>query len=224
MGNSARSKIAWMDVPPLRYDLIPEVSHTSLRYVEEIALVTTAATYQYGAFKAHGLNDPRVAVGGHQPYEFDQWGLSYNGYVVLRSRITLKVTPYSANTSPGYVWVWRKGSHDIGFAGNDVNQNFEQDAQGIQSAIIMAPGGEDRPVVLQCNYDVLLDSGEVSYMSMIGSAYGGIAAVGLATDPATVVEYQIATYGASGTIFGCYMIVSIDYDVLFYGRQPPASS
>lgn len=40
-------------------------------------------------YRANGMYDPEVAVGGHQPRGFDQLAAFYNKYLVIKARITV---------------------------------------------------------------------------------------------------------------------------------------
>lgn len=45
------------------------------------------------AMRANGMFDPEVALGGHQPYYFDQIGALYNHFTVIKSKMTVRAVP-----------------------------------------------------------------------------------------------------------------------------------
>lgn len=82
--------------PPSSNIGIPRMRLVTLRYADTFTLdpsvAVPLANYYY---LANGLNDPQVAVGGHQPLGFDQWCQFYSKYIVIASVMRLRV----ANTS-----------------------------------------------------------------------------------------------------------------------------
>lgn len=67
-----------------------------MRYVEYFTLDPTVANSVAFIFRANGCFDPNVAIGGHQPYGFDQWMGFYNHFTVLGSKITCRFMPGSS--------------------------------------------------------------------------------------------------------------------------------
>lgn len=65
----------------------------NLRYVEQITLVSTVGLLDSYTFSANSIHDPNVTGVGHQPMGHDTWASLYNHYVVLGSKITIKVAP-----------------------------------------------------------------------------------------------------------------------------------
>lgn len=77
----------------------PKRAKMTHKYFEIATLVATGGAFQVTNYRANGMYDPTVAVGGHQPIYFDQMAAIYRHWVVLGSKIT--VTPVS--TAPnGY--------------------------------------------------------------------------------------------------------------------------
>lgn len=70
---------------------MPTTKIANLRYVETTNVACTTGVLNEILWRANGIYDPRVAVGGHQPMGFDQWSVLYNHYVVVGSKITIKV-------------------------------------------------------------------------------------------------------------------------------------
>lgn len=62
-----------------------------LRYVSTENLAgPTAATVRTIEFRANGMYDPDVRVGGHQPYGFDQVMLGYGKFTVVKASMTVE--------------------------------------------------------------------------------------------------------------------------------------
>jgi len=65
----------------------PYGSFVDSRYVSVDNLAgPTAATIRTIEFRANGMYDPDVRVGGHQPYGFDQIMLGYGKFTVVESK------------------------------------------------------------------------------------------------------------------------------------------
>jgi len=70
----------------------PIKAKTCLRYVEDLggALNPGGGSYAQLFWKTNGLFDPNDALGGHQPYGFDQYAALYNHYKVWKSVCTVE--------------------------------------------------------------------------------------------------------------------------------------
>jgi hypothetical protein len=68
---------------------MPLSLHTKLRYHESFSLNPGAGTFAAAFYRANGLFDPTVAVGGHQPSGFDQLMQFYNHFTVVGADATL---------------------------------------------------------------------------------------------------------------------------------------
>jgi len=60
-----------------------------------------AGALGFAYFRANGMYDPNVAIGGHQPYGFDQWCAMYRRFCVHSSTIDVRCMPNA--TSNGIV-------------------------------------------------------------------------------------------------------------------------
>lgn len=81
-----------------KYIGFPANKVVRMRY-HEVLNQPIGATQSSFFYKANGLNDPRVAAGGHQPLGHDQWNQFYNHYVVLGSKATFTITG-TTNAAP----------------------------------------------------------------------------------------------------------------------------
>jgi len=72
-----------------------------LTYCDTFALDPGANVVAGKIFRANGLFDPDVSLGGHQPYGFDQLMSIYNRFIVLGSKITITAVP--AQTTNAYM-------------------------------------------------------------------------------------------------------------------------
>lgn len=64
-----------------------------LTYCDNIVLDPGANVTAGKVFRANGMYDPDTALGGHQPYGFDQLMALYNRFVVLGAKITITAVP-----------------------------------------------------------------------------------------------------------------------------------
>lgn len=83
--------------------VFPKTLKTVLRYVERANLSAPTSSYNQVFFKCNGLFDPTDALGGHQPYGFDQYAAIYNHYKVYKSRITVQWNAYDSSPPEGLV-------------------------------------------------------------------------------------------------------------------------
>lgn len=70
-----------------------------LTYCDNIVLDPGANVTAGKVFRANGMYDPDTALGGHQPYGFDQLMALYNRYVVLGAKITITAVPAASFAS-----------------------------------------------------------------------------------------------------------------------------
>ena len=71
----------------------PQKKTVRLRYAQEIAINTGAASITTHIFRANAMFDPDYTGTGHQPSNFDRWMAIYDHYTVLQSKITARYTP-----------------------------------------------------------------------------------------------------------------------------------
>lgn len=76
-----------------------------LRYVEQNTQTSTTGGLQTWVWSANGLYDPNISSTGHQPMGFDQWANLFNHYVVLGSKITIRVSQRDGSSNPFYYGV-----------------------------------------------------------------------------------------------------------------------
>lgn len=221
MGN-LESRLRWTDVPRLTYDLMPDATRTSLRWANEFAVTWAAAGVGGFSVGANMLLDPG-STSANDAYEFTQWSLLYNYFLVTRSTVRYHISPYVANTAPSYVWTWLDSHYETGLPGGvSIALNMGFDTNQIQTAYIMSAHGEDAPQKLSTHYDYCVDSGEATYMSGIGSPWGGTAGA-VPVDPVIQPAFQLTCTGGAGTAGGLYIIAQMDSEVIFYGRRPPGA-
>jgi hypothetical protein len=81
----------------------PELIRTQLRYTDVFQLVatSTAVARVYGG---NCLWDPYLAVGGHQPSNFDNWTRLYGFYTVLGVRATLSYFNDTTSSAQPAAW------------------------------------------------------------------------------------------------------------------------
>lgn len=79
---------------------IPSSTVVRLRYATECNFQTDVYAGQYKSFRANGLYDPDVQLGGHQPMGFTYYKDNFHEYVVIGSKATYNYT--IANSSSNY--------------------------------------------------------------------------------------------------------------------------
>ena len=77
-----------------------------MNYQEELTLDPPGVGLDYATYSASGMYDPKLALGGHQPYGLDQLTAIYKYNRVISSTLTLTpVESAVADTTPCYVAV-----------------------------------------------------------------------------------------------------------------------
>lgn len=72
-----------------------------LRYATRLNLdAPIDGTPVHNGYRANGMYDPNMALGGHQPMGFDQWMTVYDHFTVLGSKITVRYVPNTTTAFP----------------------------------------------------------------------------------------------------------------------------
>lgn len=83
---------------PRSLALLPKRHIAKLKYVETFVLDPISLGIADTLFKANGLYDPYVAVGGHQPLGFDQMMSLYKRFFVLGCKVSAKFASKDASS------------------------------------------------------------------------------------------------------------------------------
>lgn len=78
---------------------IPDKMTITHKYCELVNITTAAGGMGRYQFSANGMYDPNTTGTGHQPMYFDQLSALYNHYVVIGSKIKVRLVPYN-NAQP----------------------------------------------------------------------------------------------------------------------------
>lgn len=101
-GQKHKARNTRMTVPRKKLGF-PQSLRTTLRYVTTKKFdVTSFENVQYESFRANGMFDPEVSLGGHQPRGFDQCMALYKSFTVLGSKISINVV-YDGYDGPATV-------------------------------------------------------------------------------------------------------------------------
>lgn len=89
-----RSRLS--QIYPIAMSSFPSLKPITLKYVERIDLTSAVGVVNSNKFRLNSLFDPDFAVGGHQPFLFDQWAQFYGSYNVKRCKVTLTIAAVGA--------------------------------------------------------------------------------------------------------------------------------
>lgn len=78
---------------------MPKTKRTTLRYCNQVQLVSTGGTLAEHFMSANSLFDPDTTGVGHQPMGFDQWSVLYNHYIVSGAKISVKKVATTLNNA-----------------------------------------------------------------------------------------------------------------------------
>lgn len=88
----------------------PDILETTLVYADHILLSSSAGNLLPNKYyNMNGLYDPDPALGGGQPYWFDQLSAVYSRYAVIGSKITVDFTHSNPTLDTGDVGPWVVG-------------------------------------------------------------------------------------------------------------------
>lgn len=185
----------------------PDKLQVAHRYVEGNELQAASVSIARLTYKANGMYDPQDAVGGHQPYGFDQMTPIYDHYVVTQSRIKATFLPNYPNepsssatdTGPFICFCYLD---DDTTGSTDINTIVE--SQNPNSCKILP--GNGGPVVIYSKWSPARKFGS---NPLDNSRLQGTAAA----DPTELSHYHVGMYNTSaitGTRY-VYVLVEIEY-------------
>lgn len=94
-------------IPRRTFNGIPNRYRTKLHYVDVLTSTTTAGSNSYWVYQS-SLFDPYYAVGGHQPYYFDQIAAMYSNYRVYGFSYKMDCQLLTSNSHATIVTYWNK--------------------------------------------------------------------------------------------------------------------
>jgi len=127
---------------PLHYADQPRRKFAKLKYVKHVNGAGSGAnaivTYE---FRANGMFDPEVALGGHQPYGFDQLMAQYEHFCVVKATINLELLDVSSGTSQIFMLACynETGAPGTAFAAGGANGLREMPL--VSKTLTPVPGG-----------------------------------------------------------------------------------
>lgn len=99
---------------PLHYADQPMRVYAKMKYTKSFGIPALGAGAIHEVrFNANGAYDPEVAVGGHQPYGFDQTMVKYQHYTVVRCSAEARVTQATHQINEEYMLVVHTNANDV---------------------------------------------------------------------------------------------------------------
>lgn len=194
----------------------PEKVICTHKYSEQSAFTPATGVIQSYHYKANGLFDPTVAIGGHQPYWYDQLSAIYQHYVVMGSKIKLTVVDYDTTTANGNVPMV------YGVYVNDNTTTTPASYTALQEcskgSTKWKPAGSGSPGTVTCKYSAkkMFGNSILANSNLKGSA---------GADPVEDVSFTIWGYNAHGaTTANLIFNVDIEYIVMWFERKDVAGS
>lgn len=194
---------------------IPQTYRTSLRYVQSAVLPLT--NWANVAFRCGSLYDPDYAVGGHQPYLFDQLAPLYNHYIVHKAKITVTFTGTGAAItrvdSPSTVVLFPDDNGTAAYTGKDTL------LERPQCKFAMLPAFDvGSSVTKSLSLTYKKDKVFKNYMNTNLQA-------AKTTDPVEDHYFIFGGWNSNGpTASGIYYTAVIDYDTEFFERAEVSGS
>lgn len=91
----------------------PAKQAATLKYVENLVLVSTGGVTSNYLFRLNSLYDPDYSSTGHQPIYFNQYMNVYNHYCVTGCKMTVTYQPYASNGAPCTLVLWQNDDTTI---------------------------------------------------------------------------------------------------------------
>lgn len=180
---------------------------------------TANGTMQRYDFRANGMFDPEVAVGGHQPMYFDQMTALYDHYTVIGSRIKITITrTHSANNGNDPIYFVLFNNDDTTVAGTSVIDVAESNSGRIKIAAPDGGGYHPTSLMLTSKYSTKKTYGnaQLNNTNIQGSAV---------SDPAEQTYYTLCYQtGANASNCAWQALVEIDYIAVWTEVKDIASS
>lgn len=186
--------------------------------VPSVQAATAAGGTAQIFYKCNGLYDPEDAVGGHQPYLFDQLSALYEHWTVVASKLTITITPlYDTATNPGNFWTFALMLNSDSSMSGGVQTMIEQG-----SNVSWANTGPNTDsVVLRSSWDIRKEFGIKSYADAVGlSRFQGT----VSSDPTELTHYLLAGQNNAGSQGRFAYVTVIDYKVIWSEPKDAAAS
>lgn len=186
----------------------PKTVRTTLRYSDYKAVAALGTgTTSYQTWKCNGLYDPEDAVGGHQPYGYDQYAALYLHYWVTAARCIVK---FCLQDDAGVV----AGNTLVGL--NVIPSSTDSD--GVSTKMEKAnsnakyqwlgDGSGPKTITETWSAKRYFDSKDPTDNSQLKGTTAG-------TDPSELSHFEVWYYNASGGSIGLNFTITIEYDVIF---------
>jgi hypothetical protein len=200
---SIRSKFRLLGRTNLR--VFPKQMRQTLKYVttynQALGAVSGAATS--AQFRANSLFDPDVALGGHQPYGYDQLAAMYQKYVVVSSSCVVTLNIGSLATYSGEF-----GVNVADTTAPSTNRDTLMESQMSSWKNFISTNG---PLSVKLNFD----ASKYFDVKDLHDSDDLIAAV--SANPTRQAYFNVWAAPDSGLIANTvYITVAISYDVLFF--------
>lgn len=209
----------------------PQSLRTTLRYVVRKDFnVDSLANISYERFRANGMYDPEVSLGGHQPRGFDQAMALYQTFTVVASRISVNFA-YTGYDGPATL--------DSGTQSHLVKSTGDVTDAPASPPVMVGIYKGSEALTLPITGDEIMEHSRVVWQPMnsqqpgvtvrsrahIGSFFGKRSLVGAegytgsaAADPTELVEYWVWVGRTGRTAAGlCHVsaYVAMEFDAVF---------
>jgi hypothetical protein len=188
---------------------MPPTLIRTLVYEDNRVLNAGAGSISAFAVKANGLYDPNSSGIGHQPNGYDQMGIFYNRYVVMKSKLKITAYPTATDTTFSIIGSCLLPTTTLA---TDLQELLEQAVTVYKPFKNHSLYGQAETVVQTCD---------------VGKHYGisNVAAnpdltATFTSDPSRLLTYNIFTTAADFTAdAGSFLVrIRVEYEVLFSDR------
>lgn len=200
----------------------PKSKMVRLKYCEYTSLNAGTGAVAAVAYTANGMYDPRVAVGGHQPANFDAWMAQYDHYCVLGAKLKVTYMPVDGTTNvPSILGILLSDTGSRATASTSVEYLLES-RYARKSMRLAGPIQGDRQASCTHTFSASKFFGKSKQAILGTDKYVGSAALN-PTDQAFFEIFGAATT-ASTDPSGINLLVELEYVAVLSEPKPPVES
>lgn len=184
---------------------------TKMRYCDQIQMTSTLGAMTGYVFAANSVFDPDVSGVGHQPMFRDNFAAIYDQYVVIGSKITVRMTNVTANNTCVF---GINGDDDSAGSATLATKMEQNNSQWIQ----LGPTGSGSDThTITCTFEPTRDFG-------VDAKNDGASQTAVGSSPTELWCYQVWMAASGANTVTAQFTVEIDYTVKFSELQTPVQN
>lgn len=183
---------------------LPTQRLCKLVYVNNTESTSNLGSINFIKYRANSIFDPDYSGVGHQPFGYDQWSILYNHYVVLGSKITVKVINSIPNgTSPSYMGCYLSDDTSIPYT-----EAYQLMEAGKGTYRLNNPGN-NRPITFGSRFSAK------KYFNVVDVKDNSRLGASVVADPLEGAIYNVWFQTGNGSTSTIYLSIRLEFIVSF---------